>query len=270
MQPAFLLVLLLGQTPEITLTVPEKPVAYARTVKMKVDVPPATTENNYVEAYIDWDVTERRFVDSKGQLLENPLENDLEVDSAEYKATVSSGLERTSLKISVTVFFIYQDKDGKLTRRTARQTKYVDIGDSKPPVIVHPDDTVVPAPVIPPNVVVPVPYTPVADTFGIHSWSVLTLSQVGLSKSEAKKLAASIDVVIKKAAKGEITDKTDFIKQVAASNVATLGPSLQVWITGYLQPLQLKTNPMNPKIKTIADQIQLFSEIRDGLTEYGG
>jgi len=248
-------------TPEVKLNVPKKPVAFSRFVKMSVDPIPQTTTapNDFVKYIVDWDVTER-------SVNENPLENDLDIDSNGMKAIIPSGDKDTSVKVSVTVIFIYKDN----STRVAKQVEYVQIGSGIP----TPGPVPNPLPPLPPTPVpvppAPIPPAPVVEQFGATTFTKTTLAKTTLDKAQATALGLGFHQVAQLARNqaGNMT-KEQVVQNMVDKNTATLGNSMPQWVDGFLKPLQLFINPMSPKIKTVNDQAQLFDEIGYGLEQYG-
>lgn len=233
--------------PDVTLIVPETPVAYARSVRMRIE-PPVKGEapNNWETYTVSWDVTER-------SASNDPLENDLDIDSNSLKANVPTGLNPTTLKIKVSVIFVYKD----YSTRVIDKTKIVTIGPGPPG----------PGPVVPvpPG---PGPVIPTVEKFGLLNWSYDIVNLAKLPKAEAKQIGEGFCQVAGLARNGAMANR-ELVVTTMTERIANIQlPNLQLWIDEFLEPLRRKMNPMGPRIKTIADQATAFDEIGFGLIKY--
>jgi len=247
------------QTPAITLTVPEAPVAYARFVRMSV-TPPAKGEapNDWESYSVNWDVTERATTS-------DPLENDLEIDSNRLKGFVPAGLNPTSLKVRVSVIFVYKD----YSTRVAEQTKFVTIGSGTDVIVPPPGpNNPVPGPVNPQPINPDTVVIPATEKFGLQTWSYSQARLSPLTKSEARLVGEGFRKVAGLARNGAMSNREQVVSSMTEylQNIDKL--SLQAWIDSFLEPLRRKLNPIAPKIKTVADQADLFDEIGFGLLKY--
>jgi hypothetical protein len=246
--------------PAIKLTVPDHPVGFARSVRIKIDQPvQGPAPNDWASYSVEWDVTELAKTD-------NPLENDLDIDSNTLKATIPSGLAPTTLKVKVVVTFVYKDS----STRVARDTKYVTIvGVAPTPPQPQPGPTPGPGPVNPPVPgPAPSPPLPTQEVFGLTTWTKAQLWKSTLPPAQAKALSEGFHLIATTARGGAYSTKDDVVLALKARNISTLGSNIQPWIDGFLKPLQAELNPMNPKIKTVADQATVFDEIGNGLDAY--
>lgn len=269
-------------TPAITLNLPTGNVPYNRLIRMSID-PIATSDKdpyNFIYYGIDWVVTEKALSDS-------PLENDLVIDSSGIKAYLPAGSRSTVVNVTVMLTFVYKDAaTAKVSVRKKRISQNIQIGTTQP----NPSPVPGPNPVPPPNPIPPpnpnpVPLNPFPVTAtDMANWSQKQLASATtpITKAEATSLANAFRVasqMTKNGAYGPLTANDQATMQkvtdaLAEGNRNALGgadsPTMQKWITGFLEPLRQKLNSIRGKVKTVNDQTTVFDEIASALEQFSG
>lgn len=262
-----ILFLTIGQTPELQLTVPEKPVAFGRNISCSVT---ATNLTNIKSKIYDWNVVERKLTDF------DPIGSDLVQWPDGTKIWFGSGSDDTVVTVTVTGAFVTNDNQLLI----AHASREIIVG-ALPP---NPSPTPNPSP-NPPPVPIPTPQPPnpnptppnptppnpnpqpapqPTSELGKFVSEHVRVAQLPSNESQIlaniyKEVADEIDKPGSKYKNGN-----DVINDVVAKTKERLGNNQQKWIDPVLEPLHIELNRRAPKMRTLGDISKAFRDIQAG------